>query len=130
MRTRLAALAAITLAAAAACGSSAPPTAASLAQRIHGCTGVTVNTPAVIVQQDVTCLMPDDEQFEIATFANSADETTWISDGGTPDYPAPGAFGCCVEGNGWAADVAESGVNDIYDLGPVLKALGGREVSG
>ena len=129
MRTRLTALAAITLATAVACGSSTPSTAASLAQRIHGCTGVTVNTPAVIETQDVTCTLPDGDQIEVATFPSSANETAWISDGGSPSGPDPGYIGCCVQGAGWAAMV--DGLNDVLiDNYDITHALGGREVSG
>jgi hypothetical protein len=114
-----------------ACGGGGTATTAqSLAQRIPGCGPVVVNTPPVMAKQDVTCLMPDGEQFEVVTFASSADEGQWIADGGYPSQPDPAYLGCCAEGNGWAAAVDATGPQGAYDLDPVVKALGGREVSG
>ena len=115
----------------AACGGGGSgQTAASLAQRISGCGFITASTPPVIAEQDVTCLMPDGEQLEVVTFASSASEGQWISDGGSPSTPDPAYLGCCVQGNGWAADVSATGPVGSYDFGPVVKALGGRQVSG
>jgi hypothetical protein len=114
----------------AACGSGGSPvTAASLAGRIPGCGSLITNTPAVMAEQDVTCTTQDNEQIEVVTFATSADETQWISDGGYPAAPDPVYVGCCVQGSGWAAQINAAG-NDGYDFGPVLRALGGREVTG
>ena len=114
----------------AACGGSgSAPTAMTLAQRIHGCTGAADNTPAVIETEDVTCTLADGDQIEVATFPSQADETTWISDGGSPSAPDPGNIGCCVQGAGWAAMV--DGLNDVLlDYYDITKALGGREVAG
>jgi hypothetical protein len=120
---------ALVLALAACGGGGTPATAASLASRIRGCAGVTVNTPAVIEVQDVTCTLPDGDQIEVATFPSSADETQWISDGGSPDSPDPDYIGCCVEGSGWAAVVG--GLNGVLtDYYDITHALGGREVTG
>ena len=110
-------------------GGSTATTAQSLAQRIPGCGSIVVNTPPVMAEQDVTCTTTDNEQIEVVTFASSADETQWITDGGEPIAPDPVYAGCCVQGNGWAAAVAGPGGSG-YDLDPVVKALGGREVSG
>ena len=120
----LAVSAAVLLAACGGSGSS-PATAASLANRIPGCGALVVNTPPVMARQDVTCQMADGELIEIVTFASPAAETQWISDGGEPIAPDPVYAGCCVQGAGWAADV-----DAPYDFDPVVKALGGREVTG
>lgn len=114
----------------AACGGSGTaPTAMTLAQRIHGCTGATDNTPAVIETEDVTCTLADGDEIEVATFPSSADETAWIADGGSPSTPDPDYIGCCVQGPGWAAMV--DGLNDVLtDNYDITRALGGREVTG
>lgn len=112
-----------------ACSATTPPTAASLAARIPGCAGVTPATPSALEQQDVTCLLPDNAQVEIATFATPGDEAKWIADGGTPATPDPASLACCIQGNGWAA-TAGLAQDGTYPLATVAKALGGRQVTG
>lgn len=119
----------------AGCGGSgssaaAPPTATALAARIPHCGSPVVNTPAVIELQDVTCSMPDNSQVTIATFADSSDEKTWISDGGSPMTPDPAYIGCCIQGSEWAATISNVDTGTIVDFWKVMHAIGGREVSG
>jgi hypothetical protein len=116
----------------AACGSSGPPSAHSLAAKIPGCGSITAGTPAVMEVQDVTCTLQDGAQIEIGTFANPADEKQWITDGGSPSSPDPAYAGCCIQGNNWAATVGfnnNSGPMNV-DYKQVIAALGGREVNG
>lgn len=132
MRPRIpaAVLTVVLLTASAACSSaSASPSASSLAHKIPGCGYVTTQTPPVIAKTDVTCLMPDGLEYEVATFDTSTDETQWIAGGGSPSTPDAEYLGCCAQGNGWAADVYDPGPIGTYDFGPLLKALGGRHVS-
>lgn len=100
-----------------------------LAQRIPGCGSLTTNTPPVMAEQDVLCTTADNEIFGVVTFTSAADETQWISDGGYSEAPDPVYVGCCVQGSGWAASIYAAG-NSGYDFDPVLKTLGGRQVSG
>lgn len=118
----------------AACGTSAPHhpalTAASLAHRIPGCAGITPGTPTSSEKQDVTCVMPDNAQVEIGTFATTADERKWVSDGGYPPAHDPVFAGCCIQGDGWAATVGFGSNGEVNDFPAVIKAIGGRQVSG
>lgn len=102
--------------------------ATTLASKIPGCTNVASGTPAVMATGDATCSLSDSSQVEIATFADSADERQWISDGGYPPAPDPAFAGCCIEGNGWAATISAPG--DGGDFSQVTNAIGGRQVQG
>jgi hypothetical protein len=120
------------LAVVAGCGSSGPPSASSLAQKIPGCAHVTADTPAVDEVQQVGCIRPDGAVITVGTFSSSANETQWISTGGDPAASDPAFSGCCIQGSGWAATVgfnAQSGPVDV-DYQSVISAIGGREVQG
>jgi hypothetical protein len=103
--------AAVVLALLVGCGSSGPPSATSLAQKIPGCANISTNTPAVDEVQEVTCTLNDGSIITIGTFSSSGNETQWISDGGYPSDPDPAYVGCCVEGSGWAAQVGFNNSN-------------------
>jgi hypothetical protein len=123
----VAAIVAIAIAVGNANHASNPPSASTLAAKIPGCGAVTVNTPAVMEVQDVSCILPGSPfgvVVEIGTFATSAAETQWISDGGNPTTPDPAFFGCCIQGNGWAATVDG---DDSY-VNTVINAIGGKQV--
>lgn len=114
-------LAAVALALA-ACGSSppAPLTAGQLAHKIPGCHGFLSRAPDVLATGDVSCTTGGITD-EVVTFASMGDETRWIQ--------AQGAwYGCCVEGHLWAATYNSGTPVDGFT--PVIKALGGREVTG
>lgn len=106
----------------AACGSSttAPLTASQLAHKIPGCHGFLAQAPSVLATGDVTCSAGGISD-EVVTFASMGNEVRWIR--------AQGAwYGCCVEGHLWAATY-NSGV-PVNGFAPVIRALGGREVTG
>ena len=127
---RCAVPAAFAVIALAACGSSPVPasTAAQLAGKIPGCTGLTVNTPQVSETQDVTCGLPDGVLVNLVTFPSPANETAWIASGGDPAVPDPIYVGCCIEGTGWAAAFSNAGAPGDWDA--VEHALGGKTVTG
>jgi len=106
-----------------------PLSAAGLARQIPGCAVYPGDVMAPELQ-DVYCKMPDGEKFEIATFTSSSDEAQWIADGSIPDDPSATYPGCCVQGTGWAAAIYDPGDSMHWNFSPVLKALGGRRVSG
>jgi hypothetical protein len=133
----LAAAGTIVVASLGACGSSEPksappPSPSALADKIPGCAQLIVNTPTVNSLQDVTCILTDGAQVELATFASQADETQWIQNGGPGSPPDPTYAGCCIEGNHWAATVGfnnNQGPTDV-DYNAVIAAIGGRQVNG
>lgn len=127
-----AAIVAAVFLAACSSGTSPTPTAAALAHKIPGCTVYSWPSEGLAVQV-AACNMPgavdNGAQYVIATFSSATDEAQWIANGGSEGAgaAAPGSL-CCVKGDGWAA--AESPNPQPYGFGPVLKALGGQQVSG
>jgi hypothetical protein len=114
---------AVTVLAVSACGSS-PPSAKSLTAKIPGC-GPYAGTPgtSVYAQQDAQCQLQDGTVVEVATFANQADERSWITHWG-------GYGACCLEGDSWAATVDDSTADSQQpDWQTVESALGGKRVS-
>lgn len=119
---RTAALALLVAVVAACGGTPAQPslTASQLAHKIPGCHDFLSRTPDVLASGDVSCSVGGTSD-EVVTFASMSSETRWIQ--------AQGAwYGCCVEGHLWAATY-NSGVPE-NGFAPVIKALGGREVTG
>lgn len=106
----------------AACGggTSAPLTASQLAHKIPGCHGFLSRTPDVLATGDVSCTVGGITD-EVVTFARMSDETQWITKQGL-------WYGCCVEGHLWAATY-NSGT-PVNGFTPLIRALGGREVTG
>lgn len=121
MGRRIVFLAAVALTLA-ACGSSSttPLTASQLAHKIPGCHGFLDNTPSVLATGDVSCNVGGVSD-EVVTFASMSSETRWIQAQGQ-------WYGCCVAGHLWAA-FYNSGT-PYNGFTPIIKALGGREVSG
>jgi hypothetical protein len=114
-------------------GSSAPPSATSLAQKIPGCSGAAADTPSVLETGEATCTLPDGSLITVGTFSSSASETQWIQDGGSPSSPDSLYVGCCIQGSGWAATVGfsddtQSPIGANYQT--VISAIGGRHVTG
>jgi hypothetical protein len=121
------------VAALAACGGSAsPPSASALAAKIPGCSynAMSGQAPDVLSTGEYYCNLQDGATVEIATFANTANEQKWILDGGSPISPDPAFAGCCIEGAGWAATVSSDIGMGAADQGYVIKAIGGKMVSG
>lgn len=106
----------------AACGSgpAQPLTASQLAHKIPGCHGFASGTPSVLAVADVSCT-DGTETVDVVTFASTGNETRWIQAQG-PWY------GCCVQGHLWAATYNSGTPMDGF--APVIRALGGREVTG
>lgn len=121
---------AIALAAAATlmagCGSSpaSPPSAQSLILKVPGCSKPYTPSGGVAVQaQDEQECRASHATVDLATFATSGQETSWITaqDAGTCET---------IQGHGWAAMLYPS-VTDYCGLAAqVVKAVGGRVVSG
>jgi hypothetical protein len=106
----------------AACSSpSAPLTAGQMARKIPGAHGCYANTPGVLAIADETCYTPGGGTVDVITFTSGGDEVRWIQ--------AQGAYhGCCVQGRLWAATF--SSAVPVDGFAPVIRALGGRQVSG
>jgi hypothetical protein len=123
----------------AACGGTAntastsgSPSATALEHKIPGCGQITVNpSPQVGDVQDVTCVLANGTQVDLATFAAQAAELAWIQNGGEGSPPDPSFAGCCIEGNLWAATGSWIGNDgDQVFFQPVIAAIGGKQVSG
>lgn len=107
----------------AACGGSStttPLTASQLAHKIPGCHAFLNSTPSVLATGDVSCTTGGVSD-EVVTFTSMASEVKWIQAQGQ-------WYGCCVEGHLWAATYNSPA--PVNGFTPIIKALGGREVSG
>lgn len=116
------------LAACSSGGGSAQPAAAVLARQIPGCSVYPWPTHGLEATLAACNMGESGPQYVIATFSSSADEAQWIANDGS-DSTSEASTGqrCCVQGSGWA--VAESPYPSSPDFSPVLKALGGKQVS-
>jgi len=117
---------ALALALLAACsgGSSAPLSAAALTARIPHCASLPDAAPGPQMTSLAACMLPDGAQIQIAVFTTRAAENTWIASQGI-------YYGCCVQGDRWAATVdnPSQGGPSAADWRAVIASAGGRQVS-
>jgi hypothetical protein len=109
----------------AACGSSGPATASSLVAQIPHCGSLPLaQAPGPEMTSQAECGLPDGAQVYIALFTSESAENAWIASQGI-------YYGCCVQGDGWAATVDNSsqGGPQPADWQAVLAHAGGRQVS-
>lgn len=101
----------------AACGSSGPPDAWTLAGKLPGCqTAEAGGVPGqYLTRQEVTCTHGEFSNVAIATFRSMGDELTWIIANG--DH--------ALKGNLWAAIPGGIAGGSGSDLGTVRHYLGG-----
>ena len=101
--------------------STSQPTAMQLAHKIAGCRQFVTMPPSPLAIASVDCSVQygGGSSINVVTFENVASERKWIQQQGI-------YYGCCVEGNDWAAMYNTGAIIDGFPW--IIRSLGGHQV--